>query len=68
MLSDLSLVIINNHLHVNVVALDAHELISKVMANSISDIFVVLFALSMFPTLRTQTLVTLEKKISDKEF
>ena len=32
------------------------------MANSISDIFVVLFALSMFPTLRTQTLVTLEKK------
>lgn len=38
------------------------------MANSISDIFGVLFALGMFPTLRTQSLFTLGKKISDKEF
>lgn len=43
-------------------ALDAHELITKVIANTLSDIFVALFALSMFPTLHTQTLVTLKRK------
>ena len=58
-------------LYVKVVAVDAHELIAKVMANILSDIFVVLFPLkyvSRSPCTNIGLIKKKKKKFKDKDF